>query len=196
MSTPRITIVRHAETAWSLSGQHTSHTDLAITPEGRENVAGLRRVLAVDEFARVFTSPLRRARETCEVAGFGEVAEDRAELAEWDYGEYEGRTTADIRVDEPGWSLWADGAPGGETPGQVAVRVDRFVAELRACDGEVLVFSHGHLSRVLAARWIGLPVATGQSFVLGTGSISVLGDDRGTPVIERWNDAGHLDGQP
>jgi broad specificity phosphatase PhoE len=193
MPSARIFLVRHAETEWSLSGQHTSRTDLSLTSDGRRRTEGIRRVLTEEVFASVYTSPLRRARETCALAGLDDRAEVRPELAEWDYGEYEGRTTKEIRETVPGWAVWTDGAPGGESPEQVGERVDGFIAAVREeSEGTVAVFSHGHLSRVLAARWIGLPVAVGQSLLLGTGAISVLGVDRGTPVIERWNDESHM----
>lgn len=183
----RVVVVRHGETTWSASGQHTSRTDLPLTPAGRASAAALRDVLAARPFARVFTSPLQRARVTCELVGLGEVAEVRSELREWDYGDYEGLTTAEIRRSVPGWDLWTDGAPGGETPDQVGARVDALIREVCAVDGDVALFSHGHLSRVLAARWVELPVSTGRSLMLSTGAFGVLSWDRGTPVIERWN---------
>lgn len=188
----RIVIVRHAETSWSISGQHTGATDLPLTPGGRARVSTLREALAEHSFERVFTSPLRRARQTCDLAGFGARAEVRTELSEWDYGDYEGRTTASIHQSAPGWSLWTDGAPGGETPEQIRDRVDRLITELRTGEGDVVVFSHGHLSRVLAVRWIGLPVETARALLFGTAAMGVLGSDRGVPVIERWNDDCHL----
>lgn len=189
---PRIVIVRHAETSWSLTGRHTGRTDLPLTAAGRLKADLVGDVLAPETFEAVFTSPLQRATETCERAGLGERAEVRPELREWDYGDYEGVTTAEIRRSAPGWSLWIDGAPGGEGPEQVQARVDRLLVELRTIDGQVALFSHGHLSRALAVRWINLPIATGQSFLLATGAISVLAVDRGTPVIERWNDDRYL----
>jgi len=189
---PRIAIVRHAETRWSLTGQHTSTTDLPLTRDGRAKAAAIRGVLDPNRFACVFTSPLQRARQTSELAGFGGRAEVRVELSEWDYGDYEGLTSAEIRRRAAAWSLWTDGAPGGEVPEQVSDRVDRLIADVRAIEGDVALFSHGHLSRCLAARWIDLPVAAGQSFLLATAAISVLGWDRGTPVIERWNDDNHV----
>lgn len=189
---PRIVVVRHAETSWSLTGQHTGRTDLPLTATGRRKAGRVREVLATQTFEAVFTSPLQRATETCELAGLGARAEVREELCEWDYGDYEGITTAEIHRSAPGWSLWTDGAPGGETPGQVRVRVDRLIEELRTIDGQVALFSHGHLSRALAVRWVDLPIAAGQSLLLATGSVSVLAVDRGTPVIERWNDDNHI----
>ena len=191
-ASPRVVVVRHGETTWSATGRHTSRTDLPLTPAGSESAAAVRGALATVTFARVFTSPLRRAAETCELVGLGALAEARSQLREWDYGDYEGLTTAEIRRSAPGWDLWTDGAPGGETPGDVRERVDGFIREIRSIDGDVAVFSHGHLSRVLAARWIELPVAAGRSFLFTTAAIGVLGWDRGTPVIERWNDDSHL----
>lgn len=191
-ASPRVVVVRHGETTWSATGRHTSRTDLPLTPAGSESAAALRAALATVTFARVFTSPLRRAAETCELVGLGALAEARSQLREWDYGDYEGLTTAEIRRSAPGWDLWTDGAPGGETPEDVRDRVDRSIREIRSIDGDVAVFSHGHLSRALAARWIGLPVAAGRSFLFTTAAIGVLGWDRGTPVIERWNDDSHL----
>lgn len=189
---PRIVVVRHGETNWSATGRHTSRTDLPLTPVGIESAAALRAALATETFAQVFTSPLRRATETCELVGLGALAAVRPQLREWDYGDYEGCTTAEIRRSSPGWDLWTDGTPGGETPGDVRERVDGFIREIRAVDGDVALFSHGHLSRALAARWIDLPVAAGRSFAFTTAAIGVLGWDRGTPVIDRWNDDSHL----
>ena len=185
---PRIVIVRHAETSWSLDGRHTGRTDLPLTESGLHAAELVRGALAHETFEAVFTSPLQRAAETCRLAGLGDHAEVRPELREWDYGDYEGITTAEIRASVPGWSLWTDGAPGGESPEEVQTRVDRFIEDLRSIDGQVALFSHGHLSRALAVRWIDLPIVAGQSLLLATGAISVLGVDRGTPVIERWND--------
>lgn len=188
----RVVVVRHGETTWSATGRHTSRTDLPLTPAGSESAAALRGALATETFARVFTSPLRRATETCELVGLGALAEERPQLREWDYGDHEGLTTAEIRRSAPGWDLWTDGAPGGETPGDVRERVDGLIREIRSIDGDVALFSHGHLSRALAARWIELPVAAGKSFLFATAAIGVLGWDRGTPVIDRWNDDSHL----
>jgi probable phosphoglycerate mutase len=188
----RVVVVRHGETTWSATGRHTSRTDLPLTPAGRESAAALQGALATVTFARVFTSPLQRATQTCELVGLGALAEVRPQLREWDYGDYEGLTTAEIRRSAPGWDLWTDGGPGGESPGDVRERVDRLIREIRSIDGDVALFSHGHLSRALAARWIELPVAAGKSFLFTTAAIGVLGWDRGTPVIERWNDDSHL----
>lgn len=194
-SDQRIFLVRHAETEWSLSGQHTGTTDLPLTPEGCALTHYLRPRLAAGRFARVLTSPLQRAAETCRIAGFAAEAEVRHDLVEWDYGTYEGRTTADIRTDDPGWDLWRDGAPGGESPADVARRIDRVVADLlEACEhgGDVLVFGHGHSLTALTVRWLGLPIVHGRHLRLGTGSVSVLGWKREVRVLELWNDRSHL----
>lgn len=182
-----VVLVRHGETEWSLDGRHTGGTDLPLTAAGRRQAEALGRQLEGRRFARVLTSPLRRALDTCRLAGLGERAEVRPELTEWDYGRYEGRTTADIRGECPGWSLWADGAPGGEAAAGVGARVDRLLSDLDAADGAVAVFAHGHLLRVLAARWLGLPPDHGRLFALATATVSVLGFERETPVIVQWN---------
>lgn len=189
-----IVLVRHGETAWSRTGQHTGRTDLQLTAAGRRQgvLAGER--LRGRDFVLVLTSPLARAHETCRLAGLAERAQRRPDLMEWDYGEYDGRTTADVQKERPGWNLWTDGVPGGETIAQVGERADRIVAELRAARGDVAVFAHGHILRVLAARWLGLPPSGGRLFALGTAAISVLGYEHGRPVICRWNDASHLQG--
>lgn len=184
---PQIVLVRHAETEWSRSGRHTSRTDVPLTDRGRDEARALGAALRGWEFDLVLTSPLVRASETCRLAGFGERAVLRDELVEWDYGDYEGRRTVDIREERPGWTLWRDGVPGGETSDQVASRVDRVIAELRSASGSAIVFSHGHLLRVLAARWIGLDASAGGLFALDPGSISVLGYERETAVVRRWN---------
>jgi broad specificity phosphatase PhoE len=188
---PRVVVVRHGETTWSAAGRHTGVTDLDLTPAGRASAAALRGPLASERFARVLTSPLRRARATCEQAGLGTRAEVRPQLAEWDYGDYEGLTSEEIHRRTPAWRLWTDGAPGGESPGDVGARVDALIREVRAVDGDVALFSHGHLGRVLAARWIDLPVSAGASWLFSTAAVGVLGWDRGTPVIVRWNDDSH-----
>jgi len=192
---PIVYLARHGETAWSLSGQHTGLTDLALTECGERNARRLGDRLAGLEFARVFTSPLRRARRTCELAGFSGVAVVDPDLVEWDYGEYEGRTTADIRKERPGWELFRDGCPGGETAQQVSARADRVIGRVRAVGGDVLLFSSGHFIRVLAARWLGLdPQASGRHFALGTASLSAVGyeHDLTRPVIRLWNDEHHV----
>ncbi len=185
----RLVTVRHGATAWSTSLRHTGRTDLPLEPEGRDQARTVGRRLAGHRFALVLVSPLARARETSELAGFAD-AEVCDDLREWDYGAFEGRTTADIRSEHPGWSLWLDGAPGGETLALVTARADRVVALVRAVAGDVLVFAHAHILRVVAARWLSLPGGDGARWVLGPASVSVLGWERETPVIERWNDTG------
>jgi probable phosphoglycerate mutase len=187
MSTHEIVLVRHGQTEWSAAGKHTSHTDLSLTDEGRERARALGPELAKWSFAIVLSSPLKRARETCELAGYGDRAEVDDDLREWDYGEYEGLTTPEIRENNPGWNLWTDGCPGGETPAQVAGRADRVLARLRAVDGDALVFAHGHILRVLAARWLQMGPEAGARFALAAGAVSVLGYERETEVLRRWN---------
>lgn len=192
----RIVLVRHAETPWSLTGQHTGSTDLPLTDAGRDKVVLAGQRLRGQHFTRVLTSPLTRARETCELTGFAGQAELHEGLREWDYGRYEGRTTSEIRDQVPGWELYRDGAPGGEAPDEVAARVDALVGELvELCraGGHALLFSHGHLLRALAVRWIGQPIGLGRFLGLGTGSISTLGWKRELRVIEHWNDRTHLE---
>jgi broad specificity phosphatase PhoE len=191
----QIVLVRHAETQWSQTGQHTGTTDLPLLAEGRRKAELLRGPLAADEVALVLTSPLVRARETCELAGFGAGAVVRSELTEWNYGSYEGLTTAQVRQRNLDWDLWRNGAPGGESPQQVQDRLDPLVAELqarRADPGNVLLFAHGHVLQALALRWVGVELTDGPLFELGTGSISRLGWKRESPVIETWNDRCHL----
>jgi len=183
----RIVVVRHGETEWSLALRHTSRTDLSLIEPGRVRAAALARELEGREFALVLTSPLRRARETCELAGFSAVAEVEEDLREWDYGDYEGLTTAEIRVHTPGWYLWRDGCPNGEQPADVGARVDRVLTRLRSIEGDALLFAHGHILRVLAARWIELNVAGGAHLTLGAGATGTLGYERTTTVLERWN---------
>jgi probable phosphoglycerate mutase len=186
----RIVLVRHGETEWSRSGRHTSRTDLPLLPAGRRRAAEVGHELSGRSFARVLCSPLRRARETCELAGYGDVAVVAEELREWDYGDYEGLTTLEIRERDPRWWLWRDGCPGGETPAEVGARADRALSRLTPGDGEaVLAFAHGHILRVIGARWTELPVAAGGRLALGVATFSVLGYERATPVIERWNAA-------
>jgi broad specificity phosphatase PhoE len=179
--------IRHGETAWSLSGQHTGTTDLPLTDNGRRLAERMRPVLAREAFALVLTSPLRRARETCALTGLDERAVIDADLAEWNYGEYEGLTSEQINESAPGWLIFRDGCPGGEMPEQVAARVDRVIARARTVEGNMALFSHGHLLRVLAARWLGLPVVAGQHFLLDTGTLCVLGHYRGIPALKTWN---------
>jgi broad specificity phosphatase PhoE len=189
---PEVALVRHGQTEWSRSGRHTGRTDVPLTEEGRREALLVHDWLERRDFRRVLTSPLRRAAETCELAGFGERAEARDELVEWDYGEYEGITTADIRASRAGWLLWRDGAPGGESAPEVGERVDRVVVELRELDGDGVLFAHGHVLRVLTARWLGLGPEAGALFWLATGTLSVLGWERETPVIRAWNARGPL----
>ena len=184
-------LVRHGETAWTISGQHTSHTDVALTARGEEQARRLADVLRHRSFALVLTSPLRRAADTARLAGFGDATADD-DLREWDYGDFEGRTTSEIRRDQPEWTLWRDGVPGGETASQVAERADRVLTRARAAGGDVLVFSHGHLLRVLAARWLGLDADAGRFFALSPGTISLLGWEREQAVISGWNEAPSL----
>jgi len=183
-------LVRHGETEWSASGKHTSRTDVPLTAHGRERAAVLGKYLAQTKFAAVLRSPMGRARETCEIAGFGGVAAVDDGLREWDYGVYEGRTTAEIQAEIPGWSVWKDPIVGGETVEQVGARADGVIARALAAGaqgGKVALFGHAHILRILAARWIGLDAEGGSLFVLGTGSVSVLGWERETRVVERWN---------
>jgi probable phosphoglycerate mutase len=184
-----IVLVRHGETEWSRSGQHTSRTDLPLLEEGRERAEALRPMLAPWTFSLVLTSPLRRARETCELAGLGDRAEICEDLREWDYGDYEGLTTPQIREQRPDWSLWRDGCPNGEQPEEVGERADRALARLRSTDGDAVAFAHGHIFRVVAARWISLPPAGGARLALRAGAMCVLGFERETEVIQLWNDA-------
>ena len=196
MTNPIIYLARHGETAWSLSGQHTGLTDLPLTARGERNASRLRQRLAGLTFAKVFTSPLQRARRTCELAGFGPVAEIDNVLLEWNYGEYEGRRTSEIRAERPNWQLFRDGCPGGESPQQVAARADRAVCRLRAVEGDVLLFSSGHFLRVLAVCWIGLELTTNaRLFMLSTASLSAVGyeDSLERPVIRLWNETRHVE---
>jgi len=184
---PELWLVRHGETEWSLSGAHTGRTDIPLTAAGRAQAAAIGRFLAGRRFLAVFVSPLERARETCALAGFGAVARIDPDLREWDYGEYEGRSTPEIQQQRPGWSLWSDGPSGGETVEQVAARAEAAIARAAAADGDVLLFSHGHLLRILAARWLGLAPSDGRLFALSTATVSTLGYERTTRVITRWN---------
>jgi probable phosphoglycerate mutase len=192
-----IYLARHGETAWSLSGQHTGLTDLPLTGRGECNARRLGERLKGLEFARVFTSPLRRAHHTCELAGFGQRAEVDRDLVEWNYGEYEGLRTAEIQANRPGWDIFRDGVPRGESVEEISSRADRVVHRLRAIDGAVLLFSSGHFLRVLAARWLGLSPSEGRLFVLGTASLSTLTFEHNPsePVIGLWNDTRHVSTQ-
>jgi broad specificity phosphatase PhoE len=186
---PYVYLVRHGETEWSLSGQHTGRTDLPLTEEGERKARGLRGRLEGLKFDRVFTSPLQRAARTCELAGFGEAAKLDPDLLEWNYGDYEGRKSSEILAGRPGWLLFRDGCPNGEQPADVGARADRVIARLRASDDPAIVFSSGHILRVLAARWLGLAPSEGRLFVLGTTSVSTLGyeHDKNEPVLSLWN---------
>ena len=189
-------LARHGETAWSLSGQHTGLTDLPLTERGERNARALGERLRGLPFARVFTSPLQRTRRTCELAGFAGAAESDGDLMEWNYGQYEGRRSAEIHAECPDWQLFRDGCPGGESPTQVGARADRVVGRLRAAQGDLLLFSSGHFLRVLAARWLGLDAAAGRYLLLSTASLSAIGYEHGVsqPVIRLWNDTRHVEG--
>jgi probable phosphoglycerate mutase len=180
-------LIRHGETEWSLSGAHTGWTDLPLTEVGRQQAKSIARELAGHKFALVLTSPLERARETCALAGYGDVAQVEPNLREWNYGEYEGRTTAQIRAQNPNWSLWTDGVPNGERIEEVAARAEAVTARATKVDGDVALFGHGHILRILTARWLGLPPQDARLFALGTAAISTLGYERETRVITRWN---------
>ena len=179
--------IRHGETAWSLSGQHTGITDIPLTDNGRRLAERLRPVLARESFALVLCSPMQRACETCTLAGLGDKAVIDADLAEWNYGQYEGLTPKQIHEGVPHWLIFRDGCPGGESPEEVGARVDRAIARARVADGDVALFAHGHVLRVLAARWIGLPASAGQHFLLDTGTLCVLGYYRDIPAVRVWN---------
>lgn len=187
-SQPRVFLVRHGETEWTLSRQHTGRTDIPLTDHGREQARLLGAALAERPLALVLSSPLSRALETCRLAGLGDDVETTEDLLEWDYGEYEGRTTAEIRGEKSRWSLWFDGCPGGESAADVGTRVERVIAEAKAQDGDVALFGHGHSLRVLAARWLELSPTEGRLFALEPATVSALGYERETPVIHRWND--------
>lgn len=194
MSEYAIYLARHGETVWSHTGQHTGLTDLPLTEHGEQEARSLRARLAEVTFAKVLTSPLQRAARTCDLAGFGEVAEKDPDLVEWNYGRYEGRRTAEIRAEAPDWHLFRDGCPGGEMPADVGARADRVLNRIRAVKGDVLIFSSGHFLRVFAARFLGLEPAGGKYFTLNTASVSVLGFENGTgqPVVRLWNDTSHV----
>jgi broad specificity phosphatase PhoE len=183
----RIWLVRHGETEWSKSGQHTGRTDIPLTAMGERQGQALGRTLAGRQFALVLTSPLARARETCRLAGLASAAQPSDDLLEWDYGLYEGRTTAEVRTEQPGWSIWTTPMPKGETVEQVGERTRRVIERVAAVDGDVALFAHAHVLRILAACWTGLPPIYGRSLTLGTASLSVLGYERQTRVIEVWN---------
>lgn len=182
-----VVLVRHGETAWSRSGQHTGSTDIPLTPEGEAAAARLAPLLAGVDFAQVLSSPLQRARRTAELAGFGAGVALEADLVEWNYGAYEGLTSAEIQLQAPGWLVFSDGCPDGESPEQVAERVDRLLARVRAAEGPTLLFAHGHLLRVLVARWLELPPSEGRRFLLDTATLNVLSHYKGIPALGCWN---------
>ena len=183
----KIYVVRHGETEWTLSGQHTGVTDIPLTENGRQTAKLWQRVFTKESFALVLTSPLQRARETCELSGLGDQADVDPDLVEWNYGEYEGLTRRQIHEKAPGWMIFADGAPGGETPAQVGARVDRTIDKVRAEKGNVALFAHGHFLRLFAARWLGLPATDGRHFLLDPGTLGILSYYQGIPAIQRWN---------
>jgi probable phosphoglycerate mutase len=191
---PVVYLARHGETEWTVSGQHTGVTDIPLTDRGERNACRLGERLKGFTFAHVLTSPLQRARRTCELAGFGTVGKVDPDLVEWNYGVYEGRKTADIRKQRPDWQLFRDGCPGGESPAQISARADRVVGRLRSLDGDILLFSSGHFLRVLAARWCGLDVSFGRYLLLTVATLSILGyeHNKTEPVIRLWNDARHV----
>jgi broad specificity phosphatase PhoE len=186
-----VVLARHGETEWSKGLRHTGSTDIPLTEEGCRQAERVGEALRGRSFALVLTSPLQRAAETCRLAGFGDVAQTREDLLEWDYGDYEGRRTAEIREEVPGWTIFRDDAPNGETAEQVGARVDRLLEEVRTVEGDVLLFAHGHLLRVLTARWLGLDARDGRLFALDPATVSILGHERETSVLRLWN--GHLD---
>jgi probable phosphoglycerate mutase len=192
-SLPEVYLARHGETAWTISHQHTGRTDIPLTVRGEANARSLGERLKGDTFDRVFVSPLQRARRTCELAGFGDRAVCIAELTEWDYGSYDGRRTDEIRRERPGWRLFRDGCPDGESVAEVGARADRVIGRLRSLPGRVLLFGHGHFFRVLAARWLGLGPEQASHFLLGTAALSILGYEHGLddPAIVLWNDDRH-----
>ena len=187
VSRPEVWLMRHGETEWSAAGRHTGRTDLPLTDAGQAAARRIGTVAASQAFAAVFVSPLRRARETCELAGLGDAAVVDEDLREWNYGEYEGLTTAQIRETRPDWTVWRDGCPGGEVAADVGARVDRVITRLREYDAAVAVFGHGHCLRVLAARWTGLAAEDGARIALETATVSILGWEREQPVIRTWN---------
>jgi len=192
---PKIYLARHGETAWSLSGQHTGRTDIPLTERGEQNAVRLGDGLHGVTFAQVLTSPLVRARRTCELAGFGAVAQPEPDLLEWDYGAYEGKRTVEIKQERPGWFLFRDGVPGGESVDDVRQRADRLIVKLRQLKGNTLLFSHGHFLRVLGARWLGLAAGEARHFLLGTCALSILTYEHGSldePVLALWNDQTHV----
>ena len=192
---PTIYLARHGETEWSLSGQHTGLTDIPLTARGERNARQLGQRLAGLKFAHVFTSPLKRARRTCELAGFGKQAVIDPDLVEWNYGDYEGRTSREIHREQPDWDVFQNGGPNGESVAQVGTRADRVIARLRALNSDALVFSSGHFLRVVGARWCGLDTSAGRSLFLSTAALSDVGYEHGleSPVIRLWNDCRHVE---
>jgi probable phosphoglycerate mutase len=189
----RVYLIRHGETDWSLSGQHTGRTDIPLNARGAEQARDLQQVLSAIAFTTVLTSPLQRARRTCELTGLGAAAQVEPDLAEWDYGAYEGLRSSDIHRQRPDWSVFRDGCPGGETPAQISDRADRLIAQLRSRHGNIALFTHGHFGCVVAARWIDLAVIEGQHLLLSTASVSILGQHPthpDVPVISLWNATG------
>jgi probable phosphoglycerate mutase len=181
-------LIRHGETAWTLSGQHTGRTDIPLTPRGVEQAMLLARRVGDKRFGLVLTSPMLRAKETCRLAGQLGHAQEDSDLLEWNYGDLEGRTTPEIQTEMPGWNIWDGPVPGGETADQVGARADRVIARALEVDGDTALFAHGHVLRVLAARWLRLPAVSGRYFALDTASLSMLGDERDAPVIRAWNE--------
>ena len=183
----KLYLIRHGETEWSRDGKHTGVTDVSLTDHGRQTARSLQPVLAREQFVLVLTSPLQRARETCELAGLAKLSRVEPDLMEWNYGEYEGLTTKNIQSARPGWSVFHHGCPGGESPEQVAARADRVLAKVRATVGNVALFAHGHILRVIAARWVNQPPSFGEHLLLDTGTLSVLGYYYDTPALKTWN---------
>jgi broad specificity phosphatase PhoE len=187
MSVQEVFLIRHGETEWSLNGRHTGISDIPLTENGRQVARRWRPFAATRTFDLVLTSPLQRARETCELAGLGERAEIDSDLTEWNYGAYEGLTPQEIRARQPDWMIFRDGCPDGESPAQIGARVDRVIAKARARAGDVALFAHGHVLRVLGARWLGWPSFAGSHFLLDTATVCVLSSYRGVPAVKRWN---------
>ena len=194
-ATQSLWLVRHGETEWTKTGRHTGRTDVPLTPVGEQQAAAIQARIGARAFALVLASPLSRALETCRLAGFGDVAQVDPDLQEWDYGEFEGRTIAEIRAAQPGWSVWTVGGPGGELPSDLEQRADRIIARVTAVDGDVALFAHGHLLRVVAARWLGYPASAGAGLFMDTASVSVLTCHREDRVIRHWNEICHLAGR-
>jgi probable phosphoglycerate mutase len=188
----RVFLIRHGETEWSAALRHTGHTDIPLTDTGRAAARRLAPRLAGERFALVLTSPLARAAETCRLALPDAEAETVDDLMEWDYGDYEGRRSTEIRAERPGWLLWTGGVPNGETSAQISARVDRVIARARSTDGDIALFAHGHVLRVLAARWLDQPPTFGAHLLLATAALCIATSDRGTPALSLWNDTAHL----